>query len=50
MWDFFVGLRLPYYFWLGLRGFVGAVVWLVVPVSLLAAASRLRRRLARWSG
>jgi hypothetical protein len=42
VWDFFVGLRLPYYFWLGLRGFAGAVAWLVVPVSMLAAASRLR--------
>jgi hypothetical protein len=42
VWDFFIGLRLPYYFWLGLRGFAGAVVWLVVPVSMLAAASRLR--------
>ena len=41
LWDFFVSLRLPYYFWLGLRGFAGAAVWLVVPVSLLAAASRL---------
>jgi hypothetical protein len=41
VWDFVAGLRLPYYFWLGLRGFVGAVVWLVLPVSLLAAASRL---------
>lgn len=41
VWDFVVGLRLPYYFWLGLRGFAGAVAWLVVPVSMLAAASRL---------
>jgi hypothetical protein len=41
VWDFAVGLRLPYYFWLGLRGFVGAVAWLILPVSLLAAASRL---------
>lgn len=41
VWELFVALRLPYYFWLGLRGFVGAVAWLVVPVSLLAAASRL---------
>jgi hypothetical protein len=39
--DFLISLRLPYYFWLGLRGFVGAAAWLVVPVSLLAAASRL---------
>jgi hypothetical protein len=42
VWDFVVGLRLPYYFWLGLRGFVGAVAWLAVPVSMLAAASQLR--------
>jgi hypothetical protein len=42
VWDFFVELRLPYYFWLGLRGFLGAAVWLVLPVSLLALASRLR--------
>ncbi|MBI3837257.1 MAG: DUF4013 domain-containing protein [Planctomycetia bacterium] len=42
VWDFFVELRLPYYFWLGLRGLVGAAVWLALPVSLLALASRLR--------
>ncbi|MGD9720015.1 MAG: hypothetical protein AB7O59_02230 [Pirellulales bacterium] len=47
VWDFFVGLRLPYYFWLGLRGFAGAVVWLLVPVSLLASASRLP---GGWAG
>ncbi|REK15620.1 MAG: hypothetical protein DWQ37_09130 [Planctomycetota bacterium] len=41
VWDFAVGLRLPYYFWLGLRGFVGASLWLAVPISLLAVASRL---------
>ncbi len=41
-WDFCVGPRFPYYFWLGLRGFLGALAWLVVPVSLLAVASRLR--------
>jgi hypothetical protein len=41
VWDFVVALRLPYYFWLGLRGFVGAWVWLAVPISLLAVSSRL---------
>ncbi len=30
-------LRLPYYFWLGLRGFVAALAWLVIPVTMLAA-------------
>lgn len=33
--------RLPYYGWLGLRGFVGSALWLVVPVSMLAAASTM---------
>jgi hypothetical protein len=36
VWDFVAGLRLPYYFWLGLRGFVGAAIWLVIPVTLFA--------------
>jgi hypothetical protein len=34
--DFVVSLRLPYYFWLGLRGFVGGFVWLAPPIALLA--------------
>jgi hypothetical protein len=37
VWDFVVSLRLPYYFWLGLRGGVGALIWLVVPLNLIAA-------------
>jgi hypothetical protein len=40
VWDFVVGLRLPYYFWLGLRGFVGGLAWLAVPITLLAAGAR----------
>jgi hypothetical protein len=40
VWDAIVGLRLPYYFALGLRGFVGALAWLVVPVTLLAVGGR----------
>jgi hypothetical protein len=36
VWEFIVGLRLPHYFWLGLRGFVGALAWLIVPIGLLA--------------
>lgn len=41
VWDFAVNLHLPAYFWLGLQGLIGAVVWLVLPVSMLAASSRL---------
>lgn len=35
LWDFTLSLRLPYYFWLGLRGFVGAFLLLMIPVALL---------------
>jgi hypothetical protein len=36
VWDFVVSLRLPYYFWLGVRGFAGAFAWLALPITLLA--------------
>jgi hypothetical protein len=36
VWDLVVSLRLPYYFWLGFRGFVGAMAWLIVPITLIA--------------
>jgi hypothetical protein len=36
VWDFVMSLRLPYYFWLGVRGFAGAFLWLVVPITLIA--------------
>lgn len=35
VWDFTVSLRLPYYFWLGLRGFFAAFAWLALPVTFL---------------
>jgi hypothetical protein len=40
-WNFVVGLRLPYYFWLGVRGFAGGLAWLFVPISLIAAAQKV---------
>lgn len=40
VWDFVVSLRLPYYFWLGARGFVGTVAWLAIPVGCLAIGHR----------
>ena len=36
VWDLTMSLRLPHYFWLGIRGFIVAFAWLVVPVSFLA--------------
>jgi hypothetical protein len=37
---FVISLRLPYYFWLGLRGFVGGWLWLLVPITMLAASQQ----------
>jgi hypothetical protein len=36
VWDFVASLRLPYYFWMGLRGYFGALAWLVVPITMMA--------------
>jgi hypothetical protein len=36
VWNLVMSLRLPYYFWLGFRGFVGAMIWLVLPITLIA--------------
>ncbi len=36
VWDTAVSLRLPYYFWLGLRGFAVGSIWIILPVSLIA--------------
>jgi hypothetical protein len=41
VWEFVVSLRLPYYFWLGLRGFVGAFLWLFIPVLLLIGSTKI---------
>lgn len=38
VWDFVNGLRLPYYFWLGCRGFFGTLASLIVPVLLIAVS------------
>jgi hypothetical protein len=38
---FLAGLRLPYYFWLGLRGFAGSLLWLILPVALLMLSTTL---------
>ena len=39
VWEFVVSLRLPHYFWLGLRGFVGALAWLLLPSLMLMAGT-----------
>jgi hypothetical protein len=40
-WDTAIKLRLPYYFWLGCRGFIAAFAWLAIPVTLLAVGRAL---------
>ncbi|MFN0051917.1 MAG: hypothetical protein ACKV0T_06980 [Planctomycetales bacterium] len=38
--DFVLGLRLKHHFWLGVRGYVGAMLWLVIPTALFAATNK----------
>ncbi|MDX1965249.1 MAG: hypothetical protein SFX18_19040 [Pirellulales bacterium] len=35
VWNFVIGLRLPYFFWLGARGFAGTLIWLAIPVTMI---------------
>lgn len=37
--DFLLRLRLRHHFWLGVRGFAGAFIWLVIPTALFASAT-----------
>lgn len=41
LWNFVASLEIPYYFWLGLRGFAGTLIWLLVPISLLILGGHL---------
>lgn len=39
VWDFIVDLNLPRLFMLGLKGFVGTMIWLALPTLLLAGST-----------
>ncbi len=39
LWEFTTSLQLPSYFWLGLRGAIGTLVWLI-PAMIIVAAFR----------
>ncbi|HEX4147865.1 MAG TPA: hypothetical protein VHY20_02715 [Pirellulales bacterium] len=41
IWNFTAGMRLGYFFWLGLRGFIGGLLWLLLPVALISATPRV---------
>jgi hypothetical protein len=41
LWAFLASLHLPYYFRLGLGGFLGTLAWLIVPAILIAAGGRV---------
>jgi len=49
VWDTAVSLRLPYYFWLGLRGFAVGSIWIILPVSMIALG-RLEYPIAKIIG
>ncbi len=41
LWAALARLRLPYYFGFGFRGYLGAFLWLVVPLALLGQGHRI---------
>lgn len=41
VYEFVTGLRLPYYFLLGLRGAVVALGWLVIPISVMVLSTQM---------
>jgi len=47
--DFLQRLRLTHFFWLGLKGFVGSAIWLLLPTVLLANSTLPRPGLAGLS-
>ena len=44
--DFLRRLQLPHFAWLGLRGFLGSMIWLLLPTVLLANANHPRAEFA----
>lgn len=40
VWNFILEMKLPYLFWLGLRGFVGTIIWLAIPVTIMIVSAR----------
>ena len=50
LWDYLVSLRLPYYFWLGARGFAATMMVLLPPTLLMIGATELPRIPAILSG
>ncbi|MCA9120939.1 MAG: DUF4013 domain-containing protein [Planctomycetaceae bacterium] len=42
VWDYAVNLRPLYFFWLGVRGFAGAITWLFIPIMLIISMTNLR--------
>ncbi len=50
VWDFVSKLRLGYYFVLGWKGFLGAAIWLLVPILLFIGATAFPYPLSLLSG
>ncbi|MDB5341543.1 MAG: hypothetical protein JWN70_7162 [Planctomycetaceae bacterium] len=40
VWEFLSRIRRTHFFWLGVKGWVGAFLWLVIPTAIFAAANK----------
>jgi len=53
VWDFVTTFPIRHYFWLGLRGFAGAFIWLLIPSLMLIVGSTVSKPigfLVGWTG
>ncbi len=50
VWDFLVEMRLPYFFWMGLRGFSVAMIWLFIPMLMVMSSILLTGPAAAFFG
>jgi len=50
VWDFLVEMRLPYFFWMGVRGFAVAMIWLFIPMMMVMSSILLTGPAAAFFG
>lgn len=43
LWKFFIDLRLHHYFWMGVRGLIGTMIWLLIPSAVFLMATMIFR-------
>lgn len=48
LWQYTVGLKLPKLMWLGFRGAIGAIAWLIIPAAMMTIGLRANEQPVRF--